>query len=122
MGRPPTCSAVPGDSTVTVSPTAMSSRSSESCRTKTSPGAGGQLPPRTWKFAIRSSSSGGAANTCSWFGLASPLTSTLLVNCMRPAASSTPGRVRACATMAAISSASTPGPNWIVADAGSVLR
>jgi hypothetical protein len=54
--------------------------------------------------------------------LAWPLTSISLVNWVRPVASRTPGSMRACAVIVAISSAPVPGPNRIVADAGSVLR
>jgi hypothetical protein len=48
------------------------------------------------------------------------LTSTSLVNCVRPVASITPGRVRALAAIDNICSASMARSSRIVADAGSV--
>ena len=50
------------------------------------------------------------------------VTSTAVLNCVRPVAWITPGRPRAAAAIAAIRPASTPWSSTIVADAGSVAR
>jgi hypothetical protein len=87
---------------------------------KISPGAGGQ-PRCTKNFAIRIGSSGAATKTCSGMSRRRPLTSTSLVNWVRPVASMIPGRWRASAAIDAIRSASIGRSSRMVADAGSVL-